>query len=240
MKSLTTCLKSVETSLKESLLADIDDTIKSGADDLDEVAKEHIYKLLANEEWFEVGFFSRSYDSIKKKVTLRKKGKKWFVDVAGSITCYCPEGYITDGSFEFDNVSGDFKIFSKQQKGTCNCKSLKYGPKSVGTNLRIIDCPELKNLKYCPEKVRDSITISYTGIETLKYFPEYSMFVEIINNKNLKNIDSTDNVNIKDGVKIINNGFKSTIKDIKKWKWKIVNKHPYFLFDIGRVEINNI
>lgn len=233
MKSLTTCLKSVDTSLKESLLADIDDTLKSGANDLDEVAKEHIYKLLANEEWFDVGFFSRSYDynRIKQKVILKKKGKKWFVDVAGSITCYCPEGYITDGSFEFNNVSGDFKIFSNQTNSTCNCKSLKYGPKLVGNNLRIMGCPKLKNLKYCPLKVRDSITISYTGIETLKYFPEYSLFVEIINNKNLKNIDSTDNVNIKDGVRIIDNGFNSTIKDIKNCKWKIINKNPYFSLD---------
>lgn len=227
-------------SLKESLLTDIDDTLKSGANDLDEVAKDHIYNLLANEEWFEVGFFSRSYDSIKKKVILRKKGKKWLVDVEGSITCYCPEGYITDGSFEFNSVSGDFNIMRKSQSGICNCKSLKYGPKSVGNNLRIVDCPELKNLKYCPEKVRDSITISYTGIETLKYFPEYSMFVEIINNKNLKNIDSTDNVNIKDGVRLINNGFKSTIKDIKKLKWKIVNKNPYFLFDTANIEIKHL
>lgn len=217
--------------LKESLLDNIDNTLKSGADDLDEVAKEHIYKLLANEEWFEVGFFSRSYDSIKKKVILRKKGKKWIVDVEGSISCFCPEGYITDGSFEFDNVSGDFKIIRKSQSGICNCKSLKYGPKSVGNNLRIVDCPKLKNLKYCPVKVRDSITIGYTGIETLKYFPEYSMFVEILGNKNLKNIDSTNNVNIKDGVRIINNGFKSTIKDIENCKWKIINKNPYFLLD---------
>ena len=214
--------------LHESILSDMDVALEKSND---EVAKEHIYNLLVNEEWFEVGFFSRSIDSIKNKVILRKKGKKWIVDVAGSITCYCPEGYITDGSFEFDNVSGDFKIIRKSQSDICNCKSLKYGPKSVGNNLRIVDCPKLKNLKYCPVKVRDSITISYTGIETLKYFPEYSMFVEIMGNKNLKNIDSTDNVNIKDGVRIINNGFKSTIKDIENCKWKIVNKNPYFLFD---------
>lgn len=214
--------------LHESILSDMDDVLEKSND---EVAKEHIYSLLANEEWFEVGFFSRSIDSIKKKVILRKKGKKWIVDVETSIICYCPEGYITDGSFEFDNVSGDFKIISKSQSGICNCKSLKYGPKSVGNNLRIVDCPNLKNLKYCPVKVRDGITISYTGIETLKYFPEYSMFAEIIGNKNLKNIDSTNNVNIKDGVKIINNGFESTIKDIENCKWKIVNKNPYFLLD---------
>lgn len=215
--------------LHESILADIDDTLKQGDDD---VAKVHIYNLLANEEWFEIGFLSsRSYDSIKKKVILKKKGKKWFVDVEGSITCHCPEGYITDGSFEFDRISGDFKIFSKQHSGICNCKSLKYGPKTVGNNLRIMDCPELKNLKYCPETVRDTISIGYTGIETLKYFPEYSAFVEIIGNKNLKNIDSTNNVNIKEGVRIINNGFESTMKDIESCKWKIVSKNPYFLCD---------
>lgn len=219
--------------LKESILDDIDDALKRD----DELIKEHIYNLLSNEEWFEFAFFSRDY--IKKKVILRKKGNKWFVDVEGSITCFCPEGYITDGSFEFDSISGDFKIFSKQPSGICNCKSLKYGPKSVGNNLRIMNCPNLKNLKYCPEKVRDSIIINYTGIETLKYFPEYSLFAEIIGNKNLKNIDSTNNVNIKDGVKLINNGFKSTTKDIKNWKWKIVSKNPYFLFDIGRIEIKN-
>jgi hypothetical protein len=216
--------------LYESILADIDDTLDKGDDD---VAKVHIYNLLANEEWFEIGFLAnRSYDSIKKKVILKKKGKKWFVDVEGSITCYCPEGYITDGSFEFDNISGDFKIFSKQHSGICNCKSLKYGPKSVGNNLRIMDCPELKNLKYCPEKVRDTISIGYTGIETLKYFPEYSTFVEIIGNKSLKNMDSTNNVNIKEGVRIINNGFESTMKDMENCKWKIVGKNPYFLCDI--------
>lgn len=217
-------------SLKESLLSDMEETLSKGDD---EIAKEHIYRLLDNKEWFSFGIGIKGYDHIKNKVILHKKGKKWIVDVKRNITCYCPNGYITDGSFEFNTIGRDFIITNKESTGNiCNCKSLKYGPKLVNNHFCIYYCPNLKNLKYCPEKVMDSIVIGYTGIETLKYFPEYSVFVELVGNKNIKNLnDTTDDVFIQDGIRIINNGFKSSMKDLKNCKWKFIKDYSYFIFD---------
>lgn len=214
--------------LKESVLSDMEETLSKGDDD---IVKKHIYNLLGNKEWFNFGFLTQP---INKQVILQKKGKKWIVDVKRNITCYCPNGYITDGSFEFNTIGGNFIIINNNDlgKNISNCKSLKYGPKIVNNYFCINNCPNLKDLKYCPEKVIDSVVIGYTGVETLKYFPEYSVFVELAGNKNLKNMDdTTNNVFIKDGIRIINNGFKSSMQNIKNCKWKFISKNPYFIFD---------
>ena len=212
--------------LKESLLDDIDNTLKTGDDEL---AKEHIYNLLRDEKWFNFGALGIHFlgNSIEKLVILKKKGKKWLVDVRHSIECYCPNGYITDGSFEFDIIGKDFIISENAQK---RLKSLKYGPKLVNWGYCIMDCPKLKNLKYCPEKVVDKMVIGYTGINTLKYFPEYCGFAEIIGNKNLKDLKDTTNAAIINGARITLNGFSSSESDMDDCKWRF-NSNAHFIYD---------
>lgn len=214
--------------LKESLLDDIDNTLKTGDDEL---AKEHIYNLLRDKNWFDFGALGIHYleKSIEKLVRLKKKGKKWLVDVHHSITCCCPNGYITDGSFEFDTIGKDFAInvTSTQER----LKSLKYGPKLVNWGYYIMDCPKLKNLKYCPEKVVDKMVIAYTGINTLKYFPKYCGFVELVGNKNLKDLKDTTNAAIINGARIILNGFSSSESDMDDCKWQFINSNAQFIYD---------
>lgn len=212
--------------LYESILADIEDTLKLGDDD---VMRLHILDQLQNEDLY--GY--NKLIPIDKAFRIHKKGNKWIVDLNVNFTCHGTEdGYLTDGSFEFGVAAASFSIANKIIGKQINIKSLKYGPTLVNHDLNIMDCPKLKNLRYCPKKVMGTIVIVDTGITTLKYFPEYCDYAEIIHNTNLKEFDAKD-VTIKSGIKIYKNGFNSKLlKNNLEHKCNFISDFPKIILDI--------
>ena len=210
----------------EGLLADMDDTLKAGND---EIMRQHILDQLQNDDLY----WYNKHIPIDKAFRIHKKGKKWIVDLKVNFTCYGTEdGYLTDGSFEFGVAAASFSIINKNIGKPLNIKSLKYGPTLVNHNLSIMDCPKLKNLRYCPEKVMENIVIGDTGITTLKYFPEYCDFAEIVHNTNLKEFDAKD-ITLKSGIRIYKNGFNSKLlKNNLDNKCNFIDDFPTIILDI--------
>lgn len=212
--------------LIESLLADMDDTLKAGDD---EIMRQHIVEQLQNEDLY----WYNQHIPIDKAFRIHKKGNKWIVDLKVNFTCYGTEdGYLTDGSFEFGVAAGSFSIINKNVGKPLNIKSLKYGPTLVNHSFSIMDCPKLKNLRYCPEKVMENMVIGDTGITTLKYFPEYCDFAEIVHNKNLKEFDAKD-ITLKSGIRIYKNGFNSKLlKNNLDHKCNFIDDFPTIILDL--------
>lgn len=201
--------------LYESILDDIDDALVKGDDD---VMRQHILDQLHDKKLY--SYFSMAKDS--DAFIIKKKGNKWIVDVKVHLTCYgTKEGYVTDGTFSF-GVCGQNFIIMSDYNTKCGVKSLKYGPTLVNGTYCIMDCPKLKNLRYCPQKVMGDSTISYSGITTLKYFPEYIKFVELIGLDKLKTFDICPTT-LKEGIRIQRNGFESDADTVFKSKVRFLN-----------------
>lgn len=212
--------------LYESILDDIDDALVKGDDD---VMRQHILDQLQNEDLY----WYNKLIPIDKAFRIHKKGKKWIVDLKVNFTCYGTEdGYLTDGSFEFGVAASSFSLINKNIGKPLNIKSLKYGPTLVNHNLSIMDCPKLKNLRYCPKKVMENIVIGDTGITTLKYFPEYCDFAEIVHNTNLKEFDAKG-ITLKSGIRIYENGFNSKLlKNNFDHKCNFICDSPTIILDL--------
>lgn len=200
--------------LHESILSDMESTINTGNDVVDDIAmKAHIIELLQDSEWFYIPelHVRNAKENIDKIISIYKHRGKWNVDLNGSVTCYCPEGYITDGTFSFITVS-NFTVMPSKQTLTCKCMSLRYGPSIVYGNCYIHNCPNLKDLEYCPRNIAGALTITHTGIESLKYFPVSVSEIKIINNKNLKSLKTkVRRINVRSlSISIHDNGIKTT------------------------------
>ena len=212
--------------LKESILADMDDVLQSGDD---ESMKIHILNQLHNKNLY----FYNEFLTDTQAFRINKKNGKWIVDLKTSITCYGTEnGYVTDGTFSFGVAAKNFTIMPENKNKDCNIKSLKYGPTLVNGIYIIYELPKLKNLNYCPNKIMGDVTIINTGIDTLKYFPEYCQFFELVDNKKLKSLDDICKITIKDGFRIYKNGFKSTQEQIFNNKnINVLNNNPIYILD---------
>ena len=213
-------------SLIESILSDMDDVLQSGDD---ESMKIHILNQLHNKNLY----FYNEFLTDTQAFRINKKNGKWIVDLKTSITCYGTEnGYVTDGTFSFGVAAKNFTIMPENKNKGCNVKSLKYGPTLVNGMYGIYNLPKLKNLNYCPIKIMGDTTIGYTGINTLKYCPEFIKFLEIVGNKKLKTFD-IPKVTIDDGCRLFNNGFISTEDHVTNSKISF-NKSPYLILDTPR------
>ena len=213
-------------SLYEGILADIDDVLQQGDD---ESMKIHILNQLHNKKLYYYNEFIPDNQAFR----INKKGNKWIVDLKASITCFGTEnGYVTDGTFSFGVAAGNFTIMPINKNTDCNVKSLKYGPTLVNGIYSIYELHKLKNLKYCPVKIMSDVTIGYTGINTLKYCPEFIRYLEIVGNKKLKTFD-IPKVTIEDGCRLFNNGFISTEDHLTNSKITFKNS-PYLILDTPR------
>jgi hypothetical protein len=203
--------------LKESLLSDIESNLSLGDD---EVAKMHILGELHNKDKY---YYDRRSNNDDKYFNIFKHHNKWIVDVNGFITCYCPDGYVTDGSFEFGSIQRDFMICAVDDGDPCNCTSLRYGPKIVYGGYTIDACKELKDLKYCPTQVVDEVLVRDTGITTLKYFPKSCYAAKIVNNKNLKSLKGAKHCSVKRQILIVGNGIDTTKDMLMNMSWKVTD-----------------
>lgn len=206
--------------LKESILSDIESNLSLSDKDVEEyAAKAHILEELHDPKKY---YYDKNRGD-EKYFNIYKNRNRWIVDVNGFITCYCPDGYVTDGSFEFGAIQKDFMICAEDDGDPCNCKSLQYGPKIVYGCYTIDACKDLKDLRYCPVHVYDEILIRDTGITTLKYFPKNCYAAKIINNKNLKSIKGAKPCSVKRQIFIINNGIDTTLDMLTNMGWRITD-----------------
>ena len=214
--------------LYESILTNIEDTIKQG-DDI--VAKKHILDQLHDTELYDYDPWADDEEAFN----IYKKDNKWFVDTKIPFKCRCnAKGELTDGTFSFGIAFDDF--FIGRYDKPCPLKSLKYGPtevKGVG-NFEISLCPNLKNLKYCPTIV-NSIAVQSTGITTLKYFPKECNVVRIDNNKQLTNLSDLKPCNIKSYLSMQRNGIITDKNILNTIKWKLTGNDWYCYFDNSNI-----
>lgn len=206
--------------LKESILSDIESNLSLGNDEVEEyAAKMHILEELHDHKKY---YYDKNRGD-DKYFNIYKNRNKWLVDVNGFITCYCPDGYVTDGSFEFGAIQKDFMICAEDDGDPCNCKSLQYGPKIVYGEYTIDACNDLKDLKHCPIHVYGEILVRDTGITTLKYFPKNCYAAKIINNKNLKSLKGTKICSVKRQIFIVGNGIDTTLDMLTNMGWRITD-----------------
>jgi hypothetical protein len=210
--------------LYESILGNIEDTIKQG-DDI--IIKKHILDQLHDIELYEYDNWADDEEAFN----IYKKDNKWFVDTKIPFTCRCnAKGELTDGTFSFGIAFDDF-VISRYDK-PCPLKSLKYGPTAVKgvSRFEISGCPNIKDLKHCPTIV-NSINITSTGITTLKYFPKKCNVVIIDSNKQLTNLSDLKPCDIKKFLRIQRNGIITDENTLNTLKWKLTGNEWSCYFD---------
>lgn len=152
---------------EDSLLADVEDTLARGEDD---IMRTEIERKLQNDSIY---YFH--YSKVNQKpYTIKKVRGKWVVDALGDLTVYgvADNGCVTDGTFSFGTVNGNY-IISMPASGGDKLKSLQYGPIEVRDDFDIYYGGGLKDLHYCPKTVHGWVNVSGTQITTLKYFPSF-------------------------------------------------------------------
>ena len=184
----------------------------------DDLEIEAIKEKLRNRENY--CFDERDYENLDK-FKFTKRGGKWTVDIDSWITCYPKDGGdVTDGTFKFGRVNR-FVVR--------NASSLKYAPKEVVGEVLIYDCPNLKDLKDCPNIVIGNFNVFDTGITTLKYFPRIIRgCVSVFSNKELKTFKGLKQTMIDGTVKVIDNGIPSKRQDFEEWSFDTHNLHNSF------------
>ena len=166
-----------------SLLADVEDTLARGEDD---IMLAEIERKLQNDHIY---YFH--YSKVNQKpYAIKKVRGKWVVDALGDLTVYgvADNGCITDGTFSFGVINGNY-IISMPESSEAKLKSLQYGPTEVRDDFDIYYGGDLKDLQYCPKTVHGWVNVSGTNITTLKYFPSFvGGNVNIRDNKELKSV----------------------------------------------------
>ena len=125
--------------LKESILADIDDTLDKGSTGIKKIIKQ---------------FLDTNYSVVTKngKFTISAKPDKdnlYNVTANGSVYMLHNDlEEFTNGMFKFTNIRGSFNA-----SGSKSLKTLKNGPISVLGDFNISRCTSLESLEYCPRTV---------------------------------------------------------------------------------------
>lgn len=222
-------MKTLKTIIYEGLLKGQDTTLDQGQDDLDAMTIQSIEKKLLDSNRYYI------HNPIKKRkdYEIRKTRGKWVVDINGDLTVYGMDEAITDGSFSFGFVKGQYCVSCGY--GNTTLKSLQYGPIEVGEQMFIFWGEKLKDLQHCPERIHGDFEINASGIETLKYFPKFvGRNVRVADCANLKDLTKIGKSRVMGRVRIANNGATTTeaIANIINKKWDIsTSQYRLSLFD---------
>ena len=207
-------MNSIYNIYNESILDDIEVNIAKGEDDLINVEMEHIKTLLNDTNKFT--FYSRT-----NPYTISKGKDVYYVDVHCSLTVY---DFITDGTFKFNRIAGDFVVSNPKNTINKPLKSLEGAPEEVHGDFDIYYGYGLKDLKYCPKIVKGDVYIGNTEITSLKYFPKnVNGRVHIVENKQLKTLNDLQPCIIGNFLDFRNNAVVADLKDFKKWRIKYLN-----------------
>ena len=168
---------------ESSILDEIEDTLARGEDD---IMLTEIERKLQNDNIY---YFH--YSKVNQKpYAIKKVRGKWVVDALGDLTIcgVADNGCVTDGTFSFGTVNGNY-IISMPEFGGDKLKSLQYGPTEVRDDFDIYYGGDLKDLQYCPKTVHGWVNIFGTNITTLKHFPSFvGGNVSIRENEELKSV----------------------------------------------------
>ena len=211
-------MKTLKTTIYEGLLKGQDATLNRGQDDLDAMTIQDIEKRLLDSN----RYYIHNPNKRLKDYEIKKTRGKWVVDINGDLTVYGMDEAITDGSFSFGFVSGQYCVSCGYDNTTL--KSLQYGPKEVGGNMMIFWGEKLKDLQYCPERIHGDFEINASGIETLKYFPKFvGRNVRVADCMNLKDLKKIGKSRVLGRLRIGSNFAKATkeIADNMIDKWDI-------------------
>ena len=130
--------------LKESILADMDDILNNGEENIKEVIQ---------------NFLTQNYTSVFNfEISKKPFNGKYRVSGRGISVKNKDIEYLTNDLFEFDDV----KIFFN----CMNCKklkSLKGLPTKLNGSLNISECYNLESLEYIPKVVIGDIILSKNG-----------------------------------------------------------------------------
>lgn len=206
---------------ESSILADVENTLARGEDDIMLV---EIERKLQNDNIY---YFH--YSKVNQKpYAIKKVRGKWVVDALGDLTVYgvADNGCVTDGTFSFGTVNGNY-IISMPESGGAKLKSLQYGPTEVRDDFDIYYGGDLKDLQYCPKTVHGWVNVSGTNITTLKYFPSFvGGNVNIRDNKELKSVKDLRNCRVNGYLIFKDNGISgpSVITNFAN-KWNILFSH---------------
>lgn len=222
-------MQSLKKHIYEGLLAGQDATLNRGQADLDAMAIQDIEKKLSDPN----RYFIHSPRKDTKTYDIKKVGGKWVVDIYGNLTVFGEDEAVTDGSFSFRTIQGQY-VISLGYDNT-KFKSLQYGPKVVYDNFLIYWGDNLKDLQHCPKIIGNDFEIGGSGIETLKYFPSsVGRNVRICDNMKLKDFSKIGKSRVKGRVRIAHNGATTTEVIAKNIidKWNIDRGHEMTsLFD---------
>lgn len=198
-------MKTLKTIIYEGLLAGQDATLDRGQDDLDAMTIQSIEKKLLDSN----RYYIHNPNKRLKDYEIKKTRGKWVVDINGDLTVYGMDEAITDGSFSFGFVKGQYCISCGYDNTTL--KTLQYGAKEVGGNMLIFWGEKLKDLQYCPERIHGDFEINASGIETLKYFPKFvGRNVRVADCMNLKDLTKIGKSRVMGKLRIGNNFAKAT------------------------------
>lgn len=126
-------------SLIESILADMDNVLKSGKTSIKKIIKQFLdtnYKIMTNNGKF---------------IISSKPDKDGLYNISTNGSVYIINNdleELTNGLFKFTNIRGSFDI-----SGSKNIKTLKNGPIAVIGEFNISRCTSLDSLEYCPNNV---------------------------------------------------------------------------------------
>ena len=146
-------------SLKESLLSDMDDVLKSG----NKTIKDNI------KQWLKENLLNGASDCKNCKISRKaNKDGKYEVSVTGDIRFKRTATSLTNGMFIWTEIDGSFCCDFNR-----NIKSLEGSPRAVEGNFSCYYCKNLKSLKGAPEKVGGSFNCQYCyGLKSLEGAPE--------------------------------------------------------------------
>lgn len=146
--------------LYESILADMNDTIKDG----DKKAEEYSIREFIEKNY---KIAPATFADISNPIKITNVNNVYEVTINGRLDLINKSlKKLTDGTFRFKYISSIFDISDS------NIETLENGPETVGS-FYATNCTKLKSLQYCPKCVDYIFEISgCTGINNLKYMPE--------------------------------------------------------------------
>lgn len=209
------------TYINEGLLRGMEDTLDKGQEDLDAIAMQGIENKLKDQNLYYIHNINKN----RPDYEIKKVRGKWVVDVNGDLTVYGMGECVTDGSFSFGVVKGQYMISCGWDNKIF--KSLQYGPKEVQSHMMIYWGENLKSLQYCPKTIHGDFELNATGIETLKYFPDFVHGrIRISDCMKLKDFTKLHKCHVGQYIRIFHNGAKTTEEVAKKIldKWDVTGE----------------
>ena len=172
MKTLMNIIK-FKTSLKESILSDMEDTLAAGDDNI----KDTIYQFIHD---------NYHVTNIKDLTFKQDKTGKYLVSVNHDVELKSDSKIkrLTNDLFEFDYINGYFSIEGSE------IETLENGPKKIKGWFNCTYCENLKTLEHMPVNATEVYCQHCYSLTSLKGCPKRLYGFDCSNCSNLKNLNN--------------------------------------------------